>query len=172
MLNRIVLCRCLVVFSLVWVMPASAHDVTTPGSTAVTHEHYDTTQAPYFMTPAEKAAIAANIEATYASADVKGIAGYEYNCHSYAWEGGNCWIGDPGVYADSYELDWSDGHKLTYKERLEDSPAHSAIDKEALNYRATSKWGHWNLVEHDWDDVHVIYGDVEGAYSLKEEGCE
>ena len=85
---------------------------------------------------------------------------------SAAGAAGNAWVGSADPYADSYESDPMEGHKLTYKQELGDDPAHSAVDHEPLDYRATSKWGHWSLVEHDWDVVHAIYEDVEGIYSL------
>jgi hypothetical protein len=151
-----------------------ANDVTTPCGAAVGHDHY----APDW-TNAQKAAHEDAIEA-----DFDGITVFEnsttksYNCHSFAWAAAQEWIDDPGAYFDSYQVDFANGHQLTYATCLTHSPTHSAVDHAAWDYKATSKWGNLAKVTHDWDNVpdgrvwtmggtYSDYGPVTGIYSRK-----
>lgn len=144
-----------------------ANDVTTPCGTDVDHDHYTPDHS-----ATTKANIKAALEAAYPDANVVGEATRNYNCHSYAWAGSAEWIGNAavGVYIDSYELDALEGHQLTYMHCLTNSPSHSAVDCDPLNYKANSKWGDLCLMYHDWDYVldgtppYTDYGDVEAIY--------
>ena len=139
-----------------------ANTVTTPCGSSVSHTHYTPD-----WTAAEKAAIRAALESTYDEAVVIGEATKDYNCHSYAWAGSSEWIGDPGVYIDSYEFDAMGGSTLTWGSCLSNGPSHSGDDTGA--YEATSKWGSSCLVVHDWD--YGPYGDVEAMYSSIDCNC-
>lgn len=142
-----------------------ANDVTTPCGSDVAHSHI----APDW-TAAQKTAIRNSLETNFPDATVTGAATKNYNCHSYAWAGSAEWINDPGVYIDSYELDALEGHQLTYLHCLTNSPSHSAVDCDPVNYKANSKWGNLCQMYHDWDYVldgragYADYGDVEAIY--------
>lgn len=148
-----------------------ANTVTTPCGSDVAHSHITPDWSATWKTAIRNA-----LEADFPDATVTGEATKDYNCHSYAWAGSQEWIGDPGVYIDSYELDALEGHQLTYMHCLTNSPSHSAVDCDPVNYKANSKWGNLCCMYHDWDYVldgrasslggnYTDYGDVTAIYA-------
>jgi len=139
-----------------------ANTVTTPCGASVSHSH----PSPDW-TEQQKQDLREELEESYPDATVVGEATKSYNCHAYCWAGASEWIGDPGVYSDSYQLDPLNGDELTYGAGLEGGPTHSAVDTGP--YEATSKWGSSCLVKHDWD--YGPYGDIHSIYGRKDCGC-
>jgi hypothetical protein len=128
----------------VWAHP----NPTTPCGGSVAHDHL----APDW-TALQKAQIQTTLQIDFPLATVVEAATKNYNCHAYAWTGKDLWVNNPAVYIDSYEVDWAEGHKLTYLHCLTHNPTHSAIDTEPLDYKANSKWGALCLMYHDWNYV-------------------
>lgn len=93
-----------------------------------------------------------------------------YNCHSYAFSGAHGWVNDPGVYIDSYEVDWDTGDRMTYFNCITGGPSHSAIDLPSLNMIAVSKWGQASLMQHGWNYVPTEYAMYQGFYK-QTSGC-
>jgi hypothetical protein len=138
-----------------WLVAASqtaqSHTIETDCGRNVTHTHctwpdWNTT---------DKQGIKDAIENDFTDVQIQGEATKYYTCHPYVWaESTNTYsLTNGSVYMDSHKVDWMDGHHLTYEHCFTNSPTHSAKDHVPLTYRATSKWGTFCLVEHDWDEV-------------------
>ncbi len=138
-------------------------NVKTPNNSIV-QDTWKLTSSDIVYTPAQIAALAADLNSNYNGAELVEAPSYKYNCHAYAWhvsEGGDkVWM---GRYTDDAEdIYWTDDSYIEVPEKIATKVSyhrdgnHSAIRLNSNLYE--SKWG-WggSLVKHGPNDVFSIY---------------
>lgn len=138
-------------------------NVKTPNNSIV-QDTWKLTSSDIVYTPAQIAALAADLNSNYNGAELVEAPSYKYNCHAYAWhvsEGGDkVWM---GRYTDDAEdIYWTDDSYIEVPEKIATKVSyhrdgnHSAIRLNSNLYE--SKWG-WGgpLVKHGPNDVFSIY---------------